>query len=133
MSTIIIDCSYALACTMPDETRPASMTNVLKQALIAPFIWPIEVASAMRNGVRRRRLELQKARALCSHIVGLDVVLVAPAFNDPLRHFELSMTHGLTPYDAMYLDLALSRRCALATHDTELAAAAGQLGLQVLS
>ena len=75
------------------------------------------------------RLSPLKAKSLCSHIVGLDVALVMPADNDPLRHFELSMTHDLTPYDALYLDLALSRRCGLATKDAELAAAADRAGV----
>ena len=133
MTPVIIDSSYALACVMPEESRPRSMAQVLEGALIAPFIWPLEVANAMRCGVRRGRLSALKAKSLCSHIVGLDVALVTPLGNDPLRHFELSMTHGLTPYDAIYLDLALSRRCGLATQDADLAAAADQAGIQVFN
>ena len=53
---IVLDSSYALALVMPDETRPASMAQVLPQRLTAPFIWPVELANAMRNAVRRARL-----------------------------------------------------------------------------
>lgn len=133
MNPVVIDSSYALACVMPDESRPRSIKQVFEAALIAPLIWPLEVASAMRSGVRRGRLTPLKAKSLCSHIVGLDVALVPPTANDPLRYFELSTMHGLTPYGAVYLDLALSRRCALATQDAGLAAAADQAGIQVFN
>ncbi|MBL8313528.1 MAG: type II toxin-antitoxin system VapC family toxin [Rubrivivax sp.] len=133
MSQIVIDTSYALACVMPDEHRPAGMRAVLERELIAPFIWPLEVASAMRNGVRRRRFDLAHARGLCSHVVALEVELVPPRANDPLRHLELSTTHDLTPYDALYVDLALSRRCPIATHDSRLIGAARALGIEVVN
>jgi predicted nucleic acid-binding protein len=133
MSQLVIDTSYALACVMPDELRPAGMREVLGNELIAPFIWPLEVASAMRNGIRRRRFDLARARGLCSHLAALEVELVTPRVNDPLRHLELSTAHDLTPYDALYVDLALSRRCPMATHDARLVDAARALGIEVLN
>jgi predicted nucleic acid-binding protein len=39
--------------------------------------------------------------------------------------------HDLTPYDAMYLELALQWRCPLATRDAELASAARRAGVTV--
>ncbi|CAD5372207.1 Ribonuclease VapC [Rubrivivax sp. A210] len=133
MSQVVIDASYALACVMPDEQRPAGMRGVLGSELVAPFIWPLEVASAMRNGVRRRRFDLALARGLCSHLAALEVELVSPRVNDPLRHLELSTTHDLTPYDALYIDMALSRRCPMASHDARLVDAARGLGIEVLN
>lgn len=132
MPTVVIDASYALACVMPDEARPKSMKGVLDSELIAPYTWPLEIANAMRSGVRRGRFERSEAAALCSHIEGLGVTFVGPVRNDPLRHFELSVAYGLTPYDALYLDLALAQRAGIATHDTELRAAAERLSVPVL-
>ena len=62
---IILDCSYALALVMPDEVRPASVHKVIRERLAAPFIWPVEIANAMRNAVRRRRVLSHEATALC--------------------------------------------------------------------
>lgn len=133
MTQFVIDASYALACVMPDEQRPAGMDELLGRELVAPFIWPLEVASAVRNGVRRGRFDLAHARGLCSHAASLDVELVSPRLNDPLRHLELAMAHDLTPYDALYVDLALLRRCPIATNDARLIGAAHALGIEVLN
>lgn len=130
-ASIVIDSSYALACVMPDEARPRGMDEVLAQPLLAPFIWPIELVSAARNGVARRRFDAQQARLLCANVVGLDVEIAGPWHNDPARYLDLALTHELTPYDAIYLDLALSRRHALATCDEALAAVARRLGVPV--
>ena len=45
----------------------------------------------------------------------------------------MALAHGLTAYDAMYLDLAQVRRSPLATCDAALAAAARKAGVEVLS
>ena len=128
---IVIDSSYALACVMPDEMRPAGMGDVLAEALLAPFLWPLELASAARNAVRRRRLDAAQARSVCARLLDLDVEMVRPWHDEPLRYFDLAAAHDLTPYDGVYLDLALTRRCAIATRDDALIAAAPHLGLHV--
>ena len=53
---IVIDSSYTLALVMPDESRPASVDAVLAERLLAPTIWPLELAHALRNGLRSGRL-----------------------------------------------------------------------------
>ena len=53
---IVIDCSYTMALVMPDEQQPASLTRTLESRLVAPGLWPLEVANALRNVVRRGRL-----------------------------------------------------------------------------
>jgi predicted nucleic acid-binding protein len=129
MSSVVIDSSYALACVMPDESRPGSAPEVFGRMLLAPFIWPLEIASAVRNGVRRGRLDAQRASALARYMAGLDAQIVAPWHDEAARYLELSLLYQLTPYDAIYLDLCMTRRCELATCDDALAAAASRLGL----
>ena len=133
MTAIVIDSSYALACMLPDERRPDTMNIVLGETLLAPFIWPIEIASAMRNGVRRKRFTPAQAGALASHVAGLDARIVPPWHHEASRYLELALAHGLTPYDAIYIDLCLSERSPLATHDSELSAAATRVGIRVHS
>ena len=133
MTAIVIDSSYALACMLPDERRPDTMNIVLGETLLAPFIWPIEIASAMRNGVRRKRFTQAQAGALASHVAGLDARIVLPWHHEASRYLELAFAHGLTPYDAIYIDLCLSERSPLATHDSELSAAATRVGIRVHS
>lgn len=45
---------------------------------------------------------------------------------------ELAFRHSLTVYDASYLELALRRNTALATHDRALARAALENDVEVL-
>lgn len=130
---IIIDSSYTLALVMPDESRPASMRAVLAGQLAAPMLWPLEIANAMRSSLRRRRLLAQQADALLQRIGELQVDVINPSHTSPKHHFEAAQTHELTPYDAMYLELALQWRCALATCDQGLATAAQRAGVEVLS
>ena len=128
---IVVDSSYALALVMPDETRPATMVQVLSQPLLAPFLWPVELANAMRNAVRRTRLREHEVTGLCAGLEVLDVEIVDPWQRSAQRYFDVAQAHDLTPYDALYLNLALTRRCALATCDQRLAAAAQCVGIAV--
>ena len=48
------------------------------------------------------------------------------------RVLELAREHGLTVYDAYYLELALRERAALATLDDDLRAAARRAGALVV-
>jgi len=128
---IVIDSSYALALVMPDEERPASMREVLQDGLAAPMIWPIEIASAMRTSLRRGRLNERQVAGLCADVGEFEVEVVAAVHALPRRYLDAALVHDLTPYDAMYLELALLRRGGLATRDAALAAAAERAGLTV--
>lgn len=128
---IVIDSSYALACVMPDEVRPSSMQAVLDEPLLAPALWPLELANATRSAVRRRRIGMDQARAICMRLIDFEVEMVKPWHDEPLRYLDFAVTHALTPYDGVYLDLAITRRIAIATRDSALIAAAQRLGVRV--
>ena len=130
---IVIDSSYTLALVMPDERHPISMHAVLAGQLAAPILWPLEIANALRCSLRRRRLLAAQAAGLLQRISELQVDVVNPSHTSPKHHFDAAQAHELTPYDAMYLELALQWRCALATCDQGLADAARRAGVEVLS
>jgi len=129
---IVIDCSYALAMVMPDEQRPASLEQVATGRLLVPPIWPYEVANAFRSAVRRGRVAEPEIMAVCARIEGLQFELAGA--HDPLvrQRYLAAMAHGLTAYDAAYVELAIQRRCPLATLDASLARVAAQAGVDVL-
>jgi predicted nucleic acid-binding protein len=130
-TVIVIDSSYTLALVMPDETRPTSMARVLEDRLAAPMIWPLELANALRNGLRRGRLQEPQLGELCARIDDLAVDMLTSAHGQPRKHLDAALAHDLTPYDALYLDLALQLRSALATRDAALATAAMRAGVLV--
>jgi hypothetical protein len=48
------------------------------------------------------------------------------------RILGLGLTHGLSAYDASYLELAMRRGLPLATQDDRLMRAAGAVGIEIL-
>ncbi len=130
---IVIDSSYTLALLMPDETRPASMAAVVGEPLAAPTIWALELANALRTSLRRGRLRAAQVDELCVALGEFEVDVLAPPHGSPRKHFDAAQAHDLTPYDAMYLELALQWRSALATCDAALAVAAQRAGVAVYS
>ena len=130
---IVVDSSYALALAMPDEQRPASMPAVVEADLAAPFIWPLEIANALRTNLRRGRLTVEHVDALLQRIAGLRVDVVGPAHSHPQQYFDAAQEHDLTPYDATYITMAVRFSAALATRDRALATVAERLGILIHS
>lgn len=130
---IVVDCSYTLACVMPDEQRPMALDQLITDRLLAPVIWPIEVANGLRNSLRRKRLNEGHLQAICTDIMALEIEVLAPNQQSVTQFLDAALRHDLTSYDASYLELALQHRCTLATLDNGLADAARRAGLQVLS
>jgi predicted nucleic acid-binding protein len=130
---IVVDCSYALAIVMPDEHQPQSAPQLADGLVLAPPIWPYEVANAFRSAVRRGRLAEADVMVLCAHLEELQVSVATPDDLSVRRGYIAAMARGLSAYDASYLELALQRGAALATMDRNMAEAARASGLAVLS
>lgn len=129
---IVLDCSYTLAMVMPDEARPQDLPAVMDARLFAPGIWPVELANALRNGVRRGRLAQTEVQAVCARVEAFEVETAPTPDLGVRQRYLAAHAHDLSAYDAAYLELALQRRCALATLDAQLAAAARRAGVSVL-
>lgn len=129
---IVVDCSYTLAMVMPGERRPATMPQVAAARMLVPPIWPYEVANAFRNAVRRRRVGETDITGICARIEGLRIEAVTAHDAGVRHHCAAAAAHGLTAYDAAYVELALQRRCPLATLDASLARVARNAGLDVV-
>lgn len=95
-----------------------------------PSLWPLEVANALLAGERRKRTTAAKVSQFLSLLQALPVRLdgeTSPrAWHDTLH---LARAHGLSVYDAAYLELALRRGLPLASLDAGLKAAAGAVGV----
>lgn len=124
----VLDASVALAWCFPDESSDyaASIFHRFKEeAATVPSIWPLEVANALVVGMRRRRLTAEQlaavGRLLTELPIDLDPAPVTRTFDDVV---SLAVNHGLSVYDASYLELAQRLKCPLATVDAKLATAA---------
>ena len=124
----VLDASIALAWFLPDETSTPAQTvlaRIADEDVCAPAIWPLEIASALLMAERRKRISTVERLELLEQLAALPVLLDQPFTAADLPALsDVAREYGLSIYDACYLQLAQSRRIALATLDSELRAAA---------
>src|SRR5688500_9642194 len=124
----VLDSSVALAVALPDERSKTAQRIAEKWAeeqAIIPTLWHWEVANGLWAAHRRKRIAaddipqlLQDLRVFPTESDGI------PAFETVTNAAKTAVLHGLTVYDAAYLDLAIRRRLPLATLDDDLKRAA---------
>jgi len=134
--TIVIDSSITMSWIIVDERTDANqgvLNLATRRGMVAPMLWPIEVANSLAMAQRRGRMTAGlRDQAL------LDLQMMRVEIDDEtLSHAwqttpKLADTHGLTVYDATYLELALRRELPLATLDRALIAAAARVGVTTL-
>ena len=133
---VVIDASVALAWSFEDEKHAAALElldSIAAARALVPWHWWLEVSNGLLVARRRRRLrreprEILAALAALPLRVDSDALLTGTA-NSVLA---LAETHGLSSYDAAYLELALRTGLPLATLDTDLAHAARAAGVALV-
>jgi predicted nucleic acid-binding protein len=136
MTRWVVDSSMALAWGLPDEgseTADRFWSEVETGArLDVPALWWYEIANALVVARRRDRLDEGRARRLSRLIERLPVTTAAAPRGDDFGRLQaVAWKHGLSAYDAAYLELARILSAGLATLDERLAAAAGSEDLPV--
>ena len=102
--------------------RQRAETKLLDQRHQAVFVLG---PAGTEHGVVRQVLVQEGAHVDVGQTLMTLVDTTARANHEAVRQRYLAaMSHGLTAYDAAYLELALQRRCQLATLDSRLAEAA---------
>lgn len=126
----------ALAWALPDEKSAAAekfMEQVSKDSTIAmlvPALWWYEIANALTSARRRQRLSEADAVRLVELYGQLPLQTDASLGSESAwRHHALAIEHGLSAYDAAYLELAQRSGAGLASLDERLCAAARKAGL----
>lgn len=134
ISGLVLDASIALAWCFPDEgTAQADETYRLVQVegACAPAVWPLEVANALINAQRRGRITEAYATAIGADLASLPIAIEPVSTDDALgRVAALAAAHGLSTYDASYLDLAMRKGLPLASLDARLTKAAAAAGVR---
>jgi predicted nucleic acid-binding protein len=134
---LVIDSSVAIAWCFPDErdTYSRSVLDALaSEQAVVPELWHLEVANTLVVGERRKRSTQADTVAWLGFLsclpITVDEQTKARAFGDTAG---LARAHGLSVYDAAYLELALRRGLPLATLDDALKAAAKVVGVALFS
>lgn len=125
MNRFVLDASVVLAWCFPDENSALAqhVAERFKQGdtAIAPSFWPHEVLNALLAGEKRKRISKELVHSFLDDLAVLPIALEQfPAGTVFGRIQSLSREHGLTAYDAAYLDLALESGLPLATLDVDL-------------
>jgi predicted nucleic acid-binding protein len=133
---LVLDASVTVAWCFPDERTPftEAVLDLLANGaeVIAPAIWPFEVANALLAGEKRKRITVAQAASILLRIADLPIT-VDPVKTDHAfqQILPLARQVQLTEYDAAYLELALRLSLPLATLDVPLQKAAKVVGISV--
>ena len=123
---IIIDATVAIAWCLRDREGTARADAVMKRAssetIIVPGLFWYEVHSVLVVAERKERIEADVAEC---HLERLRTLrFVTDDDQDDRQTVTLARHHGLSGYDAAYLETTKRRSAKLATLDKKLAAAA---------
>lgn len=97
---------------------------------IVPQLWHYEVRNALLVAERRGVIPRLAAQSRTRGLSALPIATDRGAVLD--QAMELAIMHGLSYYDALYLELALREAVPLATLDRRLNAAAMAAGVESL-
>ena len=132
----ILDASVALAWIFAAEATPYSeavLRRLRRSGATAPVVWPLEVANALLMGERRGRItsiETSRAVRILRRLpITVDDGALAQAWSTVLT---LARDHGLTSYDASYLEVAVRLDLPLATLDARLGSVATRIGVPLV-
>jgi len=129
----VIDCSAAAAWVLADEhseSADAALDAVVAHGAVAPALLWFEFRTVLLRAERLGRIEPGETELALSLFDDLRIRLDRVPRGDEVM--RLARTHGLTAYDAAYLELALRDGCPLATLDRRLARSAEAAGVETI-
>lgn len=132
----VLDSSVTLAWFYQDEGEryARAVVNSLKTAAaLVPSLWPLEVVNVLLVGERRGRNTEAESQAFVRLLRSFPITLDDETAQAWTAVPPLARAHGLSAYDAAYLDLALRRGLTLATLDERLKSAATAVGVPAYS
>ncbi len=134
MSRIVLDCSVTAAWCLKDEKNAAAdrvLGGVAEGGGVVPGLWAVEMANILVMAERRGRITSADAERSIDLLSQLPIE-IEPADGQTLRRTRaVAREHGLTAYDAWYLELAIRLALPLATFDGALEAAAQRAGVNL--
>jgi predicted nucleic acid-binding protein len=135
--SLVLDASVTVAWFFEDERTPpvvAVLDRVVQGEALVPPVWRLEVVNALQSAVKRGRIVLRARGEALEQLEELAILCDETCDTQCWgQALALADLHGLTIYDATYLELATRRRLPLATLDQKLRRAAEAEGLAVLT
>ena len=133
MSLFVLDASVAAAWLLGEETGSRAEMALLRlevdEALV-PDLWNLELRNCLLVAMRRGRIAADGPMQLLNTLRHLPIRTDSEPGLDIA--FVLAERHGLSFYDAIYLELAKRNTAPIATLDRGLARAAAAEGLSLV-
>jgi predicted nucleic acid-binding protein len=131
----VLDGSVTLAWLFLDEQdsyADAIIAKLPNLEMLVPRLWHLEIANVLLVGERRKRCSQADTAKWLSYLAALPIVVddstEVRAWSDTVA---LARQHGLSAYDAAYLEIALREGVSIATLDAPLGAAAKAAGVAI--
>ncbi len=129
----VLDASVTLSWCFANQTNDYTeqvFDSLRDTPAVVPTIWPLEVANVLLLAERRRQITEAQTTHQMQWLSTLPITVDSEGIAGTLSSVAaLSREHGLSAYDASYLELAMRLGLALATQDQRLRAAAVRAGV----
>jgi predicted nucleic acid-binding protein len=109
-----------------DHRAEAALARIKTEEAVVPALWWFEIRNIFVVNERRKRITESDTGVFLRDLAGLRVRVDREP--EEAVVLKLARTHGLSVYDASYLELALRGALPLATLDAQLTAAARAAG-----
>lgn len=132
----VLDASVTMSWCFADEATDyadAVLDHLQGSTARVSALWPLVVANVLLAGERRGRLTEGQSRRFANLLMALPIVVESTTVEHILTAvLATGRGHGLSAYDAAYLELAARQGLPLATWDERLVAAARAIGVPLL-
>jgi predicted nucleic acid-binding protein len=129
----VLDASIPACWALQDEEDPRAETafaRMKNDEAVVPSLWWFEIRNILVVNERRKRITESDSSLFLRDLAGLRVRTDREPEESVV--LKLARTHGLSVYDATYLELALRTATPLATLDAQLTAAARAAGSELI-
>ena len=134
---LVVDASVSGAWCFPEEAThftEAVLEEVGRSGGVVPTLWLFEMANLLATAERRRRIASERVEIIQVALADLPLELdQARSLRSLPTLTRLAIEHGLTAYDATYLELARRTGSRLATLDSALRDAATKAEVALFS
>ena len=133
----IVDASVGFAWVYPSQAseRTDKLLEDIESGarIVVPSLWFLEIANGLLAAQRRKLLTASERKKVLERLSALTFTVDEEAGRAAFdKTSELAEKHGLSLYDATYLETALSHKLPLGSRDDALRKAAKRSGVKVL-
>ena len=132
----VVDASVGFAWVYPSQSS-AESDQLLKEvesgaSVVVPSLWFLEIANGLLSAQRRKLMTTMERKVALNELSGLKLTVDEISGEATFRRIsDLAERHGLSVYDAVYLEAAIRHKLPLGSRDQALRAAAKRCGLKV--